>query len=168
MASYAWGINKLIYEIHMKKKLFYIFIGLLLAGIGFVCIIPMFGLPNSEQINGIRKERLRTWAKAVNIYNQHHEQPAKSLYEVFKYKTGYDLNLVILNMVGNESELIQKDKVLENKDVFEKKIDYELVWIENKWFIQERKIYPRFFHSLWKIDPNETVTDIAKIQNSSK
>ncbi len=149
----------------MRRAIYVLIALILLIGIYFV-IVPLFGVPNSEQIIKTRIGRLEEWKQAVTLYNQDLNLQANNLFDVFNYykkKTGRDLKLVILNYGDNEISLIRDERILNNRDAFIEKIDYEIVNMERNWYVKEKRPYTRFFKKLMMIDQDG---NISTMENS--
>ena len=115
-----------------------------------LCLInSRLGFPDSKYVLIKRIEHLVKWRQGVIHYIEDNNMTPKNLFDVYSYcsdnKKDVDLHLTILPIASLEESLLKKDMILENREVFCENIDYEIVHSKNKWFVREKKAYPRYF-----------------------
>jgi hypothetical protein len=151
----------------MKRKTGkYIFIFSILVCLVLFLVMPRLGWPTRGAVNYQRTEQLNNWRQAVIYYLQRNKEYPAGLYDVYQCskKEKYNIYLAFLIWTGYEREeiLVKDYKILENGIVFNEKVEYELIHKGESWFVQEKKIYPRFFKELWMIDQDGNISPISQ------
>jgi len=151
-----------------KKTVIYTLLTLLLTYLLLYFIVPRLGRPGPEGWNYTRTKHLMNWKKGVSYYIQNHNKIPQSLYEVYQYcnavKAGINLEIIVFPNYKKELSLLINEKICENKIVFNEKIEYELAVKNNNWYVQEKRVMPRFFKGLWMIDQDGKIYELKEIE----